>query len=301
MGKTINRDQTTIRRQELGRELQTVRKKRRLTLEEAAKRINCSQSKLCRIEKGQRSVAIDEVAGLLGLYGVEGKERDDLLELAGNCGERGWWQRTSSDFHQRRSTFSALESRAETIVDFELTVIPGLLQTADYARALMVESPTAADDEIDDLLMTRLLRQSVLRRKNPPKVLALIDEPVLHRPVGGHGVLRRQLEHLLLASGDPNLSIRVVPNVGYHAGITGAFHILELPGAPSVVFLEGLASNLFLEDPVDVDLYRQALRNLLDAALDEQASRALIATVARSLDTEASTDAPDQPAQPDMA
>lgn len=101
MGKITSQDQSTIRRQELGEFLQTFRKKAKLTLERAARRINCSQSKLCRIERGQRPAAIDEVAGLLSLYGVEGQQREDLLELARNCSERGWWQRDRPGFAER--------------------------------------------------------------------------------------------------------------------------------------------------------------------------------------------------------
>lgn len=289
MAKKTSSCEPTIRRQELGQELLALRKASHFTLEQAARRINVSASKLCRIESGYRPVTTAELGGLLSIYGADGAKRTQLLALARNCDERDWWQRHCADLAERQRTLIALESRAERIVDVEIAVMPGLLQTSEYTRALMAESGIIPETEIAKNLTTRQGRHSVLLERQPPKLVVIIHELALHQMVGGPGVMRRQLEYLLQWSWQPHVVIQVLPNTGAHPGASGSFILLDLPKRSSVVFLENLTSSLFVEEHSDVEVYQHAVRNLTSRVLDERQSREMIATVAQRLEPGAST------------
>lgn len=300
-GEKIPLPEPTIRRQELGQELQALRKAAGFTLDQAARRIDVSPSKLCRIEGGYRSVTTDEIGGLLSIYDVDGPKRRQLLALAANCGERDWWQRNGLDPADRQRTLIALESRAERIVNVQPLVIPGLLQTGEYTRAMMAESGLLSDGEIEKNIVTRQSRQSVLLRRRPPKFMAVVHELALYQVIGGPDVRCRQLEQLLRWFEQPNIEIRILPNTGAHMGLSGAFDVLDLPGRGAVVFLENLTSSLFVEDPTDVDLYQRSVRSLTSRVLDEQHSYEMIATQARHLERGVSTHGADQLTRLDMA
>lgn len=228
----------TVRRQELGRELRAMRKAANYTLEEGARVINCSQSKLSRIETGHRSVTPVEVSALMAAYKADPKKRDHLLALAEEAGEIGWWLRPMN-YEQQRNALVTLEGTAESIVSFELAVIPGLLQTGEYTQALITESGADSDDDLEDIIVSRMCRQSALFRRDAPKLVAIIDELALHRLVGGRYVLRRQLEHLVKESKHHNVSLRVVPNDGQaHSCTDGSFLIARRPGLCPVVLVE---------------------------------------------------------------
>ncbi|QUH06116.1 helix-turn-helix domain-containing protein [Saccharopolyspora erythraea] len=278
----------TVRGQQLGDELRTLRETNALSLADAAERIDASASKLSRFETGRRTLPVEDIASLLAVYGVKGTRRRELLALAREAERRGWWQRNHPDFAQRQRTLIALEARAARVINFETTVVPGLLQTGEYTRALMTESQAVPPEAVEQHMITRLNRHKVLLRERPPKLHVLIHELALHQMVGGRDVLRRQLEHLLECSARHNISIRVVANTGGHVGASGAFTLLQQHEGPSVVFLENLTSSLFVEERHEVDVYRDALRNLAARALCEEQSGELIAEMARHLDTEAS-------------
>lgn len=292
MATNYSSTEPTIRRQELGSELQKLRKAARFTLEQAARRINISPSKLCRIEGGSRSATPDEIGGLLAIYTEDGATRTRVLALARDCGERGWWQHNGPETRDRQRTLITLESRADRIVAFEPIVIPGLLQTGEYTRAVMEQSGMVTESESDEGMHERLRRQSVMLRRQPPKILAVIDELALHRCVGKPEVLRRQLDHLAQVSQQPHITIRVIPNQRIHAGTMGPFTVIEQPERTPVVFVAQPASNLFVEQQDQVDAYQQVLENLLKAALDQTQSRDLIATMANTRTRER---APDEP------
>lgn len=280
---------TTVRRQELGEALRAWRKEANFTLEEASRVINCSQSKLSRVETGQRSITPVEVSALLAVYKADAKTRDRLLALAGESGEIGWWQRRLTNVADSDHTLITLESTADTIVHLDVTVIPGILQTGEYTRALMHEMEVVPEDEIEDRMRTRLRRNSVLLRRNPPQLLAIIDELALHRLVGGRDVLRRQLDCLVEESRQPNVTLRVLPNEGYtHSGVDGSFIVVRRSGFSPVVLVESLTSSLFLEDRREIDVYESVLRKLLNRALNEEESVAMMADLAKRLDTEES-------------
>lgn len=279
----------TVRRQELGRELRTLRKAAGFTLEDAGQVINCSASKMSRIETGHRSVTAIEVSALVAVYSADARTRERLLALAEESGEIGWWQRDWMDVEGREDTLISLESKAEMIVHFDVTLIPGILQTPDYTRAIMCQTGVVPKAEIENRMLRRLRRNSVLLRPYPPQLLAIIDELALHRLVGGRDVLRRQLECLVEESHRSNVTLRVVPNDGLvHSGVDGSFVIVRRPELSPVVFLESLTSGLFLEARREIDAYELALRNLLDRTLGAEESVTMIADLAGRLDTEAS-------------
>lgn len=302
MTKTPRSTEPTIRRQELGRRLQALRKASGFTLDQAARRIDVSPSKLCRIERGQRPVAIDEIGGLLSFYNTDGPQRRQLLALARSCSELDWWQHHQSELADRERTLITLESEAERIVVFEPIVVPGLLQTGDYTQALKEQSGMMTASEIEEGLDQRVRRQSVLLRRQPPELLALIDELALQRIIGNPEVLRHQLAYLARAGQQPHISIRVIPNRTGHAGTMGPFTLIEQPGRSPVVFVGQPASNLFVEQQDQVEVYYQVLENLSTAAQDETQSRLRInANLAIAGTWERASDEPERPHHRDMA
>jgi transcriptional regulator with XRE-family HTH domain len=278
----------TVRRQQLGAALRALRKAARFTLDDAGRVINCSASKVSRIETGHRPASPLEVASLAAVYSADPKTRNQLIALAQESHEIGWWQGQMS-YEQQEHTLMTLESQAETIVHFQLAVVPGLLQTGEYTHALITEMDMHPESESVGGMVNRLQRQSVLLRDNPPDFLAIIDELALHRFVGGPGVLRRQLDHLVKESDRPNVSLRVVPNDRQaHSGVDGSFKVIRRPGLSPVAVVETLTAGLFVEDRTEVDMYERAVRKLLHLTLDEEESVSLVADLARRLDTEES-------------
>lgn len=279
----------TVRGQELGEELRALRDAADCSLTVAGRRIDASASKICRIESGQVTATPEDVAALLAVYGVTGPQRRELLELAREAEKRGWWQRHLLDYQTCRNTLFNQEAKASTIINVDITVIPGLLQTRDYTRAIIRECGRVSEDDIEELIVVREERQALLRRPNPPNFLALIDELALHRPVGGQDVFRRQLRHLLHAADQPNITALVVPNDGRaHLGLYGGFTVLRKAGRAAVAFAENLVSCHVFEERVEVDEYASAVQRLSDRALDQQESRELIASLANT-DSEVSS------------
>lgn len=272
----------TVRGQELGEQLRALRDRSGLSLRDAAECMDASASKLSRIETGRKNAPVEDIGALLAIYDVRGAQRRELLALAREAERRGWWQRDRPTFPERQRTLISLESRADHIVTFETVVVPGLLQTSDYTRALMEESGLIAAEEIEDRLADRGRRGSVLARENPPDLLALIDELVLYRAIGGLKVLRGQLRRLAEIARRPNVRIHVVPSkTRGHSGLDGAFEVLRQPAGNSVVFLENLTSSLFLEEESEVATYRQAAESLFKRAFTEQQSVELLAALAQ--------------------
>jgi transcriptional regulator with XRE-family HTH domain len=288
-GQNMTSLEPTVRRQELGRELRTLRKAAGFTLEDAGQVINCSASKVSRIETGHRAVTPVEVSALVAVYSADVATRDRLLALAEEASEVGWWQSRWMDVASSDQTLIALESKAEMIVHFDVTLVPGILQTSEYTRAIMSQTGMVPKEEIEDRMLARLRRNSVLLRPDPPELVAIIDELALRRLIGGRDVVRRQLECLVKESQRPNVTLRVVPNDGpVHSGVDGSFVVVRRSGLSPVIVVESLTSSLFLEDQRDVDAYELALRNLLARALGAEQSVAMVADLAKQLDTEAS-------------
>lgn len=262
----------TVRRMLLGAQLRQLREAKGVSREDAGWEIRASGSKISRMELGKVGFKERDVADLLTLYGVfDDQERSALLTLARQANRPGWWHTYGDLLPSWFESYLGLESAAGLIRTYELQFVPGLLQTPDYARAvIMLEYRGAPRGEIERRVELRLARQQVLRRDNPPQLWAVVDEAVLRRPIGGPEVMRAQIEALLAATTLPNVRLQVVPfSAGGHAGTGGAFTVLRFEDRelPDVVYIEQLTSALYLDKRDDVDLYVAAMERLcVDAA-----------------------------------
>jgi transcriptional regulator with XRE-family HTH domain len=270
----------TVRRRELGAVLRALRQERGLTVEQVAGRLLCSPSKVSRMETGQRGATLRDVRDLCEIYGVsEETQVSRLMDLARGGKEHGWWQ--SYDLSEF-STYVGLEADATSTKYYQSTVIPGLLQTADYARAMHeVVRPELDPERINQLVKVRLMRQELLKRDPPLAVSAIFDEAALHRLVGGAPTMRAQLERLIELSRLPHVTIRVIPyEAGAHQAMDSTFRILEFGSAvPDVVYVEGLVGFLYLDRAQDVTRYEEVFERLTGIALSPKESIELIARI----------------------
>ncbi len=275
---------TSIRSRQVAAELRTLREHAGLSGAEVAKRMGMSPSKISRIETGNSGLQIEDVAALLGLYQVPAAKRDELLDLVRRSEERGLWTRQPGLPQLWRSLID-FEAKATRVQNYEALVVPGLLQTAEYARAIIQGiAPTITEAELDNLVAARMARQAVLTRARAPQFFAVVDEGAMRRPIGEPGVMHRQLHHLLGAAEQPHVTLRVVPlAAGAHAGLRGPFVILEFAEEPALVHVENQSTGLFLEEEADLAAYRLALGNILHAALAPAATAELIAQIATEL------------------
>ncbi|MDH6111638.1 transcriptional regulator with XRE-family HTH domain [Kitasatospora sp. MAP12-15] len=280
----------TVRRRMLGAELRKIREGLAITVDEAADRLGWHQSKVSRVENGRSGVRPHEVGTLLDVYEVtDPQTREALATLARDGKRRVWWQPYSDVLSQRYASFISFEAEAVAARNYQTTLIPGLLQTSEYARAVTRGlQPDTPPDQLDALVSVRLARQNAaLRRQDPLKLWAIVDEAALHRVMGNEATMIKQLRHLNEASEEPNITVQVVPlRAGANAGMLGAFVILEFPirGDLDVVCTESLTSSLYLEQEDDLRKYGQAFDLLRAAALDVEPSRDLIAKTAKDLE-----------------
>jgi hypothetical protein len=236
------------------------------------------------METGQRGASARDIRDLARLYRLDDEQRQRLTDLAAEGKQRAWWQ----PFALPYSTYVGLESEATLIRDFGLGLMPGLLQTADYARAVLEATvPHRSPELIENLVAARVTRQEqVLSAPSPPKLHAVLEMAVLHRRVGGPDVMRGQLARLLEASHLSHVTVRVIP---YEAGglpvANNKFIILSFAGSdlPDVVFIEGLTGDLYLERPEDIATYAEAFRELEQLAATPSDTRAIIAAAIDSL------------------
>jgi len=277
----------TVRRRRLALELRRLREAARLTCEEVGEHLECSASKISRVETGRVSVSPRDVRDMLELYGVPADQRESLVQLARDSRQKGWWHAYSDTMQPQMATYIGLESAASEIRIYEVSLIPGLLQTEDYARAViragMVNSPA---EDIERRVALLMARQPAVVRDDPPKVWAVLDEAALRRRVGGSGLMRLQLEHLLAQAALPNVAVQVIPFAGgAHPAMGRPFIILVFPERvdTDVVYLEDLTSALYLEDVAEVDRYNVFFNHLRATALSFDDSAALITSVLKEM------------------
>jgi transcriptional regulator with XRE-family HTH domain len=275
----------TVRRRELGTLLRALRNERALTVDQVAERLLCSPSKVSRMETGQRGATARDVRDLCDLYGVtDPGERARIARLAAEGKQQGWWQTYELDYF---ATYVGLEEDAIATRNFQSTTVPGLLQTEEYARAMHESGvPEIAPERIDQLIKVRLTRQRALTREPPLQLSAVLDEPVLHRLVGGYRVMRDQLQRMVEVAQLPNVTIQIIPfGAGAHPAMESSFDILEFGTvAPSLVYVEGLIGYMYLERPQDLQRYEQVFERLRDIALTPQESIELIEKTAARYD-----------------
>lgn len=250
----------TVRRKRLGAELRRLRVRAGLDQLAIAKHLECSTSKISRAERGEGLLRSIEMLGVLDLCGVtDASAREQLLEIHARAGESGWWEQYEEDLPSGLGVYVGLEADARAVRAWELGWVPGLLQTQDYARAVLAAAPRRTVEEVERLVEVRMLRQQRLHQDAPYllDLWAVIDGAVLQRPIGGPSVMQTQIEALVDAAARPNITIQVFPSYSrdVHPGLGGSFALLEFPpdeerpgsGTEVIGYVEGPAGNLFLE------------------------------------------------------
>ncbi len=274
----------TVRRRRLGSELRKLRETKGMTAEEVASRLLVSQSKISRLENGRRSISQRDVRDLCGVYGVEdNRVVDSLMQMAKESRQQGWWHAFGDVPY---SVYIGLETDAASIRVYESLVVPGLLQTPEYARAVIEGMwPEATQSEVDKRVQVRLKRQErITDSEHPVRYWVVLDEAALRRVAGDESIMSAQLEHLVDRSAMPHVTLQVLPyTMGAHPGMYGKFAILEFEDASdtTVVYLEGVTSDLYLEKPNEVHDYSMMYEHLRALALGPEQSRQFIEGVAR--------------------
>jgi transcriptional regulator with XRE-family HTH domain len=277
-----------MRRRRLAAELRRLRAEAGLSIEDAAGKLKWPGSKVSRIENRQVGIAPQDLRKLLDLYDVEDRTyRDELLEMGRRATERGWWQSYNGGVvPSAYANLIGLESEAATIRTYEPELVPGLLQTADYARAVIRSGRTADTlGEIDRRVEVRLERQEVLTRTDPPppKVSVVLNESVLARRVGGPEVMRAQIEHLLKERDRGNITVQILPfSAGEHPAMVGPFTMLTFldPADPGVVNVENIIGSHALEKPEEIRAYEEVWDAIQAKAVSPADSRAIMRTYA---------------------
>jgi transcriptional regulator with XRE-family HTH domain len=249
----------TVQRLVLGGHLRRLREQAGMTTEGAAASIRGSHSKISRMEHGRVGFKERDIADLLTLYGVvEGPEREALLKLASESNTPGWWQAYTDILPHWVEPYFGLEAAASLIREFELQFVPGILQTEEYARAVIRLGNLPSEEEVIRRASARISRQEILHREDPPKVWAVMDEGALLRHIGGPEVMKAQLRHLIDMCDHPNVTLQILPfSAGPHRAMGGPFTILRYdePDLRDIVYIETLTTALYLDKPTEVDAY----------------------------------------------
>ncbi len=268
----------TLRQRELGIRLRELRNERGFTVEDVAERLLCSATKISRLETGARRPSLRDVRDLCALYDVDESTSAEFMTLAREAREEGWWTKYSD---LKLDPYIGLEQVAKSITTYTMYYIPALLQTEEYARAIIKGIAVRITPEIlQQRVEARLQRQLLLKDENRPRYRVLLDEGVLRRPVGGPTVMAAQLERVLQAEREGQVTFQVIPfDIGAHASADVHFVLLEFgeeSNLSPVVFIEGLAVNQYLERKEDVARYREAIELLRDSALSPRNSIQLV-------------------------
>ena len=273
----------------LGAHLRRMREATGISREDAGWEIRSSESKISRMELGRVGFKERDVADLLNLYGLDdAEERERLLALAKDANNPGWWHRYGDVLPSWFQSYLGLEAAAERIRTYETQFVPGLLQTVDYARAVVrIGHVTLKPEEIERRVELRMDRQRIITRPRPVRLWAVLDEAVLRRPVGGPKVLRGQIEALIELSERQNITLQVIPfSAGGHAATGGAFSLLRFPerDMSDVVYIEHMTSALYLDKRDDLDIYATAMDSLCVEADPPNKTADILADILRSLE-----------------
>jgi len=265
----------------LGAQLRRLRGDSRVTVAEAAEAIRATHSKISRLERGRCGAKQRDVADLLTLYGITDEAvREQVLTLARQASTPGWWQPYNDILPRWFELYVGLEKAASIIRTYEVQFVHGLLQTEDYARAvILIANARASEEETERRVSVRMKRQQLLTQPDAPELWTVLDEAVLRRPPGGPEMMRTQLEHLLEIMDLPNVTLQIVPfDVGLHAAAGGPFTILRFPepDLPDLVYLEQLNSALYLDHPDDVIDYIAVMDRLCVQAETGTASKDIL-------------------------
>lgn len=270
----------TARRMVLGAQLRRLREATELSRADAGSTIRASESKMSRLEAGKVGFKERDVADLLTAYGVnDPAEREVFLDMAKQSNQQGWWHRYNDVIPGWFNDFVGLEESAALIQSYEHQFVPGLLQTEDYARAVMTHGrPEYATDEIEQRIDVRRRRQRILARPGAPRLWVVLDESVLQRPVGGRSVLKAQISALLDATSLPHISVQVLTYERNSNAAEGAFTLLRFAEKelPTLVYIEHLTGALYLDRLDEVETYGRVLDTLAVDAETPEDSRHLL-------------------------
>jgi transcriptional regulator with XRE-family HTH domain len=278
------RGSPTLRRRQVGMQLRRLREAAGVTIDQVAEQLECSASKISRIETGQTGVTPRDVRDMAAVYGVPPGEAELLLRFAREARQKGWWQLYGTVL---TGAYVGLEAAADGIRAYEALVVPGLLQTEEYARAMIrTGRPDIDTEEAEKRVRVRMNRQSLLTQDDPIDLWIVLDEAVLHRPVGGRAVTKEQFDHLVEVAELPNVTLQVLPfATGPHAGMDGTFTILlyEESAGQNLVFVSNAAVGLFLEKEEELQRYAFVFDHLRASALDPDDTIAMIVGLAKEL------------------
>ncbi|MER7754113.1 helix-turn-helix transcriptional regulator [Kitasatospora sp. NPDC097643] len=282
-------DSPTVLRRRLGSELRRLRERTGLQAKAAADALQFSATKVSRIESGQTTLKESDVRAMLELYGVtDAAELHQFISLTRRSTQRGWWHDFGDTLPDWFQTYVGLEADSARIRTYETELVPGLLQTPDYARAVFRASLANQDGDIEEIVnrraKLRMQRQEVINRPEPPTVWVVLSESVLRRPVGGPEVMAQQLKFLAELAQRPNITLQILPfSAGAHAAMSMAFRILSFSDVPGeIVYVEALTSSLYIEKESDIARHETVFNQLAATAMTPEESESWI----RRLETE---------------
>jgi transcriptional regulator with XRE-family HTH domain len=281
----------TVRRRRLAAELRRLRASTGKTAEDVARVLGWSKAKISRYELAQSGLKPADVERLLDFYEIQGSHRDQLLTLAEEATYKGWWESYSDILPEGHLAFIGLEAEATKILEWQINVVPGLLQTEQYARQVLSgfrEVAAISPAAIQRRLETRLTRQQLLTRDEPLEYVALLDESVLHRQRGGRSVMRAQLQRLAEVSELRNVTVQILPLDRNHELAVDSFSILQFGHARDttlhdVVSIEPLINEFHIEDDADTYQFQLAFHHLVSESLSPDESKAALLTTAQQL------------------
>jgi DNA-binding XRE family transcriptional regulator len=255
--------------------------------DEVTEKTGINAATLYRIETAKARPQMRTLKALLDLYGADAEQAAYLTALCRDAAKQGWLRPYHSDLPEEYTAFISFESEAQSARNYESLFIPGLLQTEEYARAVIQGVlPWATEEEVKDRVQARVERQAVLTKPNSLKLWAVVDEAALHRVVGGVEVMRKQLRHLLDAVKAANITFQIIPfGAGAHPGMPGQFILMEFedPMDTDLIYIDSMAGDLFLESDADIRRYRSISENLVAVALSPNASATHVADIAKQL------------------
>lgn len=277
-----DRQSPTLRRRRLAQELRRLREEAELKSAEVANRLEWAPSKLTRMERNEgKRYDVNDIALLCEIYGTDERLRDHLKQLARDGRKKGWWDPYHAWLSEELSNYIGLEAEAASVLAFEPLIVPGLLQTPDYARAIVGGGlATSSGEQVDAKVEIRMRRQQALRDDPALRVVAVMDEAALHRRVGSDEIMRAQFEHLRQLGRLSNVTLHVIPfDAGMHAGVSGSFNILQFPEPTDLdaVYVDLLAGQMFIEEPEEVDTYHEAFLSLVGQAVSPSVTLTMLA------------------------
>ncbi|WP_432097288.1 helix-turn-helix domain-containing protein [Streptomyces sp. bgisy100] len=277
----------TVRKRQLGSELRRLRENAGKRIEDVAEHLECSMSKISRVETGQAPIKARDVRDLLEWFGVEDPAQvEAVMQIHKDAQQQGWWAHYEEVLPSGMATYAGLESDAVALRSYEPIFVHGLLQTEDYARAVIAAVRPNEPSEVERLVRFRMERQDLLSRKpDPLELWVVVEEAALRRPVGSAEIMAAQIKHLIHVAALPNVTIQVMPtSKGAHAAMAGTFSLLEFGAkAPTIVYVDSIAGNVYLEKERDVRKFIQTFDLVRAAGPDPLETPAILENIAREM------------------